>query len=85
VTVPGHRAGQPGIHVHGVRHLHPEDCTMIDGIPVTSLERTLLDYAESPGSSGLDWPSKPRSDRTHSTPPGITRCWHATPAAPPRP
>ncbi len=47
VTVPGHRAGQPGIHVHGVRHLHPDDCTTIDGIPVTSLERTLLDYAET--------------------------------------
>lgn len=49
VTAPGHRAGQPGIHVHSARHLHPEDCTMIDGIPVTSLERTLLDYSQVAG------------------------------------
>jgi very-short-patch-repair endonuclease len=29
-----------------VRSLDRSDCTVIDGIPVTSLERTLLDYAE---------------------------------------
>lgn len=52
VTVPGHRKGQSGIHVHNVRHLDPADCTMIDGIPVTALERTLLDYAEV---SGVQW------------------------------
>jgi very-short-patch-repair endonuclease len=49
VTVPTHRAGLPGIHVHSVRHLRPEDCTMVDGIPVTSLERTLLDYTQVAG------------------------------------
>ena len=49
VTVLGHRAGQPGIRVHNVRHLDPDDTDMIDGIPVTSLERTLLDYAAVSG------------------------------------
>jgi very-short-patch-repair endonuclease len=29
-----------------VRQLHPDDVTLVDGIPVTSLGRTLLDFAE---------------------------------------
>lgn len=36
-----------GIRCHCVRRLHPEDITVIDGIPVTTLERTLLDLAET--------------------------------------
>jgi hypothetical protein len=35
-----------GIDVHAVRHLDPRDVTKIDGIPVTTLPRTLLDLAE---------------------------------------
>jgi hypothetical protein len=35
-----------GIHVHRVRHLHPDDWTVHDGIPVTTVARTLLDLAE---------------------------------------
>jgi very-short-patch-repair endonuclease len=47
VTVPGRtRKGQPGICVHNVRSLDPRDRRILDGIPVTSVERTLLDYAE---------------------------------------
>lgn len=53
VTLPGsHRAGepaaqgQPRARVHKVRRLEPDDRTTIDGIPVTSLHRTLLDFAE---------------------------------------
>ncbi len=48
VTVPGrsHRHGQRGIRFHNVRRLHPDDRALLDGIPVTSLHRTLLDYAE---------------------------------------
>jgi len=37
---------RPGIDVHRVRSLHPEDCTIHDGIPVTTVARTLLDLAE---------------------------------------
>jgi very-short-patch-repair endonuclease len=39
------RRGRTGIRVHGVRHLHPDDRAMCDGIPVTAVPRTLLDYA----------------------------------------
>jgi Transcriptional regulator, AbiEi antitoxin/Protein of unknown function (DUF559) len=47
VTVPrAHARSQPGIDVHRVRSLHPEDCTVRDGIPVTTVARTLLDLAE---------------------------------------
>lgn len=34
-----------GVRCHGVRALHPDDRACIDGIPVTSLARTLLDLA----------------------------------------
>lgn len=47
VTVP--RPGQSqrtGIHVHTSQPFHKDDITEIDGIPVTSLARTLLDLAE---------------------------------------
>jgi very-short-patch-repair endonuclease len=47
VTVPGRgRRSQPGIRVHSVRQLDPRDVTKIDGIPVTTVSRSLLDYAE---------------------------------------
>ena len=35
-----------GLRVHTCRHLHPDDVTVVDSIPVTTLERTLLDLAE---------------------------------------
>src|ERR1035437_2564699 len=47
VTVPGRtRKGQKGIRVHNVRTLHDDDRARVDGIPVTSVHRTLLDFAE---------------------------------------
>lgn len=47
VTVPGSaRRKHDGITVHRTRSLHSDDITVIDGIPVTSPERTLLDLAE---------------------------------------
>ena len=47
VTVPG-RSGRthPGVAVHRSTTLTEADTTVVDGIPVTSLERTLLDLAE---------------------------------------
>ena len=53
VTVPG-CAGDPrsapppppGVVIHHVPALHPDDVTTVDGIPVTSVARTLVDLAE---------------------------------------
>jgi predicted transcriptional regulator of viral defense system len=39
------RASKKGVRVHRVRSLHPEDVTVVDSIPVTSLARTLFDIA----------------------------------------
>ena len=47
VTVIGcGRRSRPGIEVHAVRALDRRDVTQLDGIPVTTLHRTLLDLAE---------------------------------------
>ncbi|HLI61455.1 MAG TPA: hypothetical protein VKV21_17500 [Solirubrobacteraceae bacterium] len=35
-----------GVIVHFGHELHPDDLTVIDGIPVTSVSRTLIDMAE---------------------------------------
>jgi hypothetical protein len=51
VTVPV-RAGEPrrpappGVVVHYVPELHPDDVTVVDGIPCTSVSRTLVDLSE---------------------------------------
>ena len=37
----------PGIIIHRSPPLHPDDLDEIDGIPVTSLARTLVDLAET--------------------------------------
>jgi hypothetical protein len=36
----------PGVRVHRVPALHPDDVAVVDGIPVTSISRTLVDLAE---------------------------------------
>lgn len=43
---PRHLQEVPGVVVHRGPALHPDDLTMIDGIPVTSPSRTLIDCAE---------------------------------------
>ena len=46
VTVSGHgRHSQPGIKVHCLRAMSPTDRSIREGIPVTSVARTLLDLA----------------------------------------
>jgi very-short-patch-repair endonuclease len=40
------RRGGPGLRLHRVREMHPDDRTVIGGIPVTSLPKTLLGLAE---------------------------------------
>lgn len=42
-----------GVRCHFVREIHPEDMTRVDGIPVTSIERTTLDQAEVLGLQQL--------------------------------
>jgi hypothetical protein len=48
VTAPT-RAGHPGITLHRVRRLDPEDRALHDGIPVTTVARTILDCAAELG------------------------------------
>ena len=46
VTVPRRSGRSRGkVRIHQTRALHPDDVTIADGIPVTSLARTLLDLA----------------------------------------
>ena len=54
ITIPGdaddpraHMEAPPGIIVHRSPPLHPDDLDEVDGIPVTSLARTLVDLAET--------------------------------------
>jgi very-short-patch-repair endonuclease/predicted transcriptional regulator of viral defense system len=51
VTVPGHggRRGPTGIRVHGATTLHDCGRAVVDGIPVTSLARTIIDHASTAG------------------------------------
>ena len=52
VTVPGSAddprlpASIPGVEIHRVPALHPDDVTTVNGIPVTTPSRTLIDLAE---------------------------------------
>jgi hypothetical protein len=47
VEITARRSGEgpAGVHIHTTRALEPRDVTVLDGIPVTSLARTLLDLA----------------------------------------
>lgn len=54
ITVPGspddpRTVVEPieGVIIHRSPSLHPDDVTVVDGIPVTSVSRTLIDIAES--------------------------------------
>jgi very-short-patch-repair endonuclease len=45
VVVVGHRRGHRGIRLRCVRQLDPRDIAIRDGIPITTVPRTLLDLA----------------------------------------
>jgi predicted transcriptional regulator of viral defense system len=45
VTTPMGRSGPSGLQIHQTRMLAPQDFTVNDGIPVTSVARTLLDLS----------------------------------------
>jgi hypothetical protein len=36
----------PGVRIHHAPALHSDDLTVVDGLPVTSISRTLVDLAE---------------------------------------
>ena len=60
ITLPGspddprdHISPPPGVIIHYTPPLHPEDVTVLDGIPVTTPARTLVDLAEVSDRSEL--------------------------------
>lgn len=53
VTSPRSRRPRAGFVLHRSRHIADEDRTVIDGIPVTSVARTLVDLAEVLGERRL--------------------------------
>jgi very-short-patch-repair endonuclease len=46
VTAPHGSRPKPGIEVHTTRLIHPDDRSTIDGIPTTSVARTIVDLTE---------------------------------------
>ena len=46
VTAPRGCKPKPGIAVHRSRLIHPDDRTTVDGIPTTSVARTIIDLAD---------------------------------------
>ena len=46
VTAPRGCKPKPGITVHRSRSIHPDDRAKVDGIPITSVARTLVDLAD---------------------------------------
>jgi hypothetical protein len=54
VTVPRGRHGVAGLRVHHTRALDLEDITVKDGIPVTTVARTLLDLASDLNPADLE-------------------------------
>ena len=47
VLVPRDHRPHPGFVVHTTRHIHPSDITEHDGIPVTTMSRTLVDLTDT--------------------------------------
>jgi hypothetical protein len=47
VLVPREHRQHPGFRVHTTRQLHPSDITEHDGIPVTTMARTLVDLTDT--------------------------------------
>jgi very-short-patch-repair endonuclease len=55
ITLPSRSARpRPGIHVHKSSTLTAADVTTVDGIPCTSVARTILDLAEEVGERGVE-------------------------------
>ncbi len=46
ITTPADAKTTPDLRVHARRALHPDDVTVVAGIPVTSVARTILDLGD---------------------------------------
>jgi very-short-patch-repair endonuclease len=46
VVAPANRHQRPGFQLHSCRHLDPRDVTTLNGIPVTTVARTLVDLTD---------------------------------------
>ncbi len=53
VPRPGGRT-RPGVVIHRVAPWHPQDLCTIDGVPTTTLPRTLVDIASAVGQRGVE-------------------------------
>jgi hypothetical protein len=47
LTTSRSRKAPPGISLHTTRSLHPDDVAELDGIPITSVARAIVDFAGS--------------------------------------
>jgi predicted transcriptional regulator of viral defense system len=54
VTAPASRRGVPGIRLHRTRSLDARETTTHDGIPITTIARSLLDLAASSPTNHLE-------------------------------
>jgi very-short-patch-repair endonuclease len=54
VTVAGMQPRRPGIHIHRVRGLPLDEVTSVDGVPVTTPPRTLLDISDAMSTRDLE-------------------------------
>lgn len=83
VTVPttAHRQ-RPGIVIHRVRALHPLDTATLDGIPITTVPRVLLDIAPTTASDDLARACHEAWVRHRVTPPYIEACIARNPGKP---
>jgi very-short-patch-repair endonuclease/predicted transcriptional regulator of viral defense system len=54
VVVSGGATSRPGIRLHRVRSLPADECATVEGVPVTSVARTLLDLATRVGRRDLE-------------------------------
>ncbi len=76
VATLGAAQDRPGIRVHRVRRFDPGDRTRIDGIPVTSPARTLLDLARVLGPRELEQ-AVARAEHEGLVQPGELAAWLA--------
>ena len=54
VTTPRTREGHQGLTIHRTRHLEADDRAKADGLPVTSIHRTLVDLADTLTQQNLE-------------------------------
>jgi predicted transcriptional regulator of viral defense system len=47
VLTPARRRQHAGFHVRTTRHIHPSDITEHDGVPITTMARTLVDLTDT--------------------------------------